>query len=141
MDDLAARLGSIELFLTHGQECHRFWVGENGMLVSRTVPELLNDHEEADTRMILHANHAANEYHAIVIKSPDTDVFVLAVAHKCNIDASLHFVTGSGEKVRAIEIDQICEHLGEDLSSSLIGFHSFTGTVGTFFCFATVYSL
>lgn len=129
IEDLAARLGSMEMFFTHGRQCHRFWVDGNGILASTAVPELLNDHEEADTRMILHANHASNDYDTVIIKSPDTDVFVLAVAHKCSINTSLYFVTGSGDKVRVIDIGQICEELGNNLSSALIGFHSFTGIV------------
>ena len=42
-------------------------------------------HEEADTRMLLHAMHADKEFGRkntkgrIIVKSPDTDVFVLCV--------------------------------------------------------------
>ena len=40
------------------------------------------NHEEADTRMILHAAHAAvHEHNKIVLRTVDTDVLVLAVAN------------------------------------------------------------
>ena len=41
-----------------------------------TVPALNADHEEADTRMLLHAKHASQDGQRIVIQSPDTDVLV-----------------------------------------------------------------
>ena len=44
-------------------------------------PNLRSDHEEADTRLLLHAKHAAATHPRIVIQSPDTDVAVLSVAH------------------------------------------------------------
>ena len=37
-------------------------------------------HEEADTRMVLHAKHAVdNNFEAVVINTPDTDVFIHAI--------------------------------------------------------------
>jgi hypothetical protein len=92
------------------------------------VPELQSDYKEADTHMLLHAKHASHD-HDVVIRSPDTDVFVLAVCHKCSFDASLYFVTGTGNNCRIIDINKIQEELGSDFSSALIGFHAFTGTV------------
>ena len=129
MKNICERLGSIELFFTHGKQCHRFRVGADGLLETNDVPELQNDHKEADTRMLLHAKHASHDHDDVVIRSPDTDVFVLAVGHKCSFDASLYFVTGTGNNCRIIDINKIREELGSDLSSALIGFHSFTGTV------------
>ena len=39
-------------------------------------------HEEADTRMLLHVKHAAmNGHTTVVIRTVDTDVLVLAIAH------------------------------------------------------------
>ena len=46
-----------------------------------TVPLLRSDHEEADTRLLLHAKHASQTHRRIVIRSPDTDVAVLCIAH------------------------------------------------------------
>ena len=103
-------------------------MGSNA-IVFMLVPELQSDHEEADTRILLHAKHALHDHDNVVIRSPDTDVFVLAVDHKCSINASLYFVTGTGNNCRIIDINKIQEELGSDLSLALIGFHSFTGTV------------
>ena len=64
-----------------------------------------------------------------MIRSPDTDVLLLAVRHKCSFDASLYFVTGTGNNCLIIDINKIQEELWSDLSLALIGVHSFTGTV------------
>ena len=54
------------------------------------VPELRSCQEEVDTRLLLHAAHAANEgCEAVVISSEDTDVFVLLLAFYENINACL----------------------------------------------------
>ena len=60
------------------------------------VPELESDHEEADTRIILHAKAAAdNGCRSIVVQSPDTDVMVLLLHHRPCIDADeIYFLTG-----------------------------------------------
>ena len=54
-------LGEIELYVAHGEECHRLSVTDGLVTVSH-VPDLSCDHEEADTCMILHANHASASY-------------------------------------------------------------------------------
>ena len=41
------------------------------------VENLKSIHEEADTRMILHAKHSSNSYNRILIANPETDVFAL----------------------------------------------------------------
>ena len=42
-----------------------------------TVPSLKSDHEEADTRLLLHARNAVQDGVRIIIQSPDTDVLIL----------------------------------------------------------------
>ena len=90
-------LGELELFVTSGSKCVKLWsAGE--ILHHDMVIELSNcDHEEADTRLMLHAAHAANCGHeTIVIKSPDTDVFVLGLYSKIFLpETSMFFYTGS----------------------------------------------
>ena len=49
---------------------------------SSLVDELQSNQEEADTRMVLHARHAAKQCSKIVICSPDTDVLVLLLHHR-----------------------------------------------------------
>ena len=54
------------------------------------MPELCTNQEEADTRMLLHAEHASqNGHQRIAIKSSDTDVEVLACYYQAVISADI----------------------------------------------------
>ena len=44
------------------------------------IESLQLDHEEADSRLLLHAKHASHDHKRIVIQSPDTNVAVLCVS-------------------------------------------------------------
>ena len=72
-----------------------FTDGERVVEITRARPTedidaLKSNHEEADTRMILHAAYAVRDspIPAIVIQSPDTDVLVLCVSHFTALDAT-----------------------------------------------------
>lgn len=55
-------------------------------LTAENVPELSCDHEEADTRILLHANHMSQAgFGNIIIHTPDTDVFLIAIAASTEI--------------------------------------------------------
>ena len=55
-----------------------------------SVPELKCTHEEADTRMILHAKHIQG---AVLIHADDTDVLVLLLSHS-NVLGDVYMKTG-----------------------------------------------
>lgn len=71
-------LKGVEVFLAHENKCHKL-IESEGVITCSEIEELFCDHEEADTRMIAHARHAAQSYHSVIIKSPDTDVFLIAL--------------------------------------------------------------
>ena len=71
------------------------------------VPELECDHEEADTRMLLHARHAGG---TCVIHSDDTDVFVLMLAHNRNL-GKCYVKKGRGANTRIIELSMVFNSL------------------------------
>ena len=99
------------------------------------VPELFSCQEEADTRLLLHAAHAAqNGYDSVVISSEDTDVFALLLAFSSSIDASLFQKCGTRTRTRLVNISKVVAAIGEDVCRPLVGLHSFTGcdTVGAF---------
>ena len=62
----------------------------------RPREDLTSTQEEADTRLLLHASHAArNGFKAIVISSEDTDVFVLCLAFKDFVPATMYLKCGT----------------------------------------------
>lgn len=57
---------------------------------SHEVPNLNSTHEEADGHVLLHAEHTANEgYEAVMIRSGDTDVFIMCLGFHDRIMAKL----------------------------------------------------
>ena len=120
---------SVHIYVTHDEVCHELAV-ENGVLVVQEVPSLRCSHEEADTRLFLHALFASRHpspTSAIVIKSPDTDVFVIGVAKAKKIESKLLFHTGRGNNRRTLSLSAVSTYLGEDVCNALISFHCFTG--------------
>ena len=51
-------LNGIEVFVAHLKVCHRLFPSNDGLDCTE-IDELCCDREEADTRMLIHANHAS----------------------------------------------------------------------------------
>ena len=64
----SSSLGSIALFVTNEDKCFKIHSVSNVGVVIEEIPELKCDHEEADTRMFVHAQHAAESVETVVIK-------------------------------------------------------------------------
>ncbi|KAK3742384.1 hypothetical protein QZH41_002604 [Actinostola sp. cb2023] len=102
-------------------------------------------HEEADTRMLLHAADAVQSGHnKILLRTVDTDVLVLAVACVQKIqlrqdsdDACIELwvAFGAGTHLRYIAAHEISRSLNPEVSIALPVFHAFTGC-DTVSCFA-----
>lgn len=117
-------LDNLDVFITHREFCHKLTNIDDKIVVT-TIPELTSDHEEADTRLLLHARHAVdNGITNVVIKSPDTDVFVIAMSS--SLKCKLFFQTGTGNNHRIISVDHCRTAFGAEWSKALIGFHIFT---------------
>lgn len=87
------------------------------------------NHEEADSRMILHAHNGfSSGLHTAMIKTCDTDVVVLAVglaAHHKTCQLRVDF--GAGKWHRFINATSIANALGPERSLALRAFHALTG--------------
>jgi len=60
------------------------------------VPELACTREEADTRVIIYASHAAcSGCKSVVIVAADTDILVLCIAFKKEINCNLYMLISS----------------------------------------------
>ena len=108
----------------------------NGKVVCNEVTELQSSLEEADTRILLHAKHASESgERVVVIKSPDTDVFILASHLQNQLPAKLLFMKKAKTRTIFLDIPNIVERVGPDLCDALPGLHAFTGCDSTS-CFA-----
>ena len=94
-------------------------------------------HEEADSRMMLHVQHAAQHgHHQILVRTVDTDVVVLAVTavEKLPVEVEVWLAFGTGKNFRYLPAHKIAAHLGPEKSLALPMFHALTGcdTVSAF---------
>ena len=82
----------------------------------------LCNHEEFDTRVLLHARNAAkNGHRKILIRANDTDVIVLAISFFVYIRADMMWVTfGVGKTFRYIAIHDICQGMSSSKLSALL---------------------
>ena len=85
------------------------------------------DHEEADTRLVLHALQASQNCSAILIKSPDSDVAFISLAHVESISATVLFETGTADSKRIINLSSLQKSMKPNVAEALLGLHVFTG--------------
>ena len=94
----------------------------------KEILELKPTQEEADTKIVLHANHymVSTLFH-VTIYSPsgDTDIIVLAVSLLKEFKERVTIIDGHGKDKKHLELDVI--ELEEPFISGLIGFHALTG--------------
>ena len=70
------------------------------MMAVTLVPELGCNHEEGDTRMLLHAQHAGGK---CVLPADDMDVLVLLLGHAHNL-GKCYLKKGKGAKSRVVDL-------------------------------------
>ena len=91
------------------------------------------NHEEADTRMLVHMLDAvANDAITGLVRTVDTDVIVIFVGMlNClllvNPACDIWVAFGSGSSFHYIHINGICSIIGKEKSIALPFFHFFTG--------------
>ena len=110
------------MYVTCDENCVKL-TGQN----SSKCRELMSSQEEADTRLLLHASHAAQNYDTLIIASEDTDVLVIALGVQQTIQCKLYLQRAMQNTIRFFHIEEIASSLGAEICSSLIGMHSFTG--------------
>ena len=126
-DTFRSRLGNCIMYITIEEQCWQLDVR-----TCEPVPELQCNHEEADTRMVLHARHTARP---CVIHSDDTDVFILLLSHSPDLGAC-YIKKGRGAKTRLIKLSKVVSTLEKQLDrgiekqsfmKTLTGIHAITG--------------
>ena len=98
------------LYVTEEETCWKISSSE-----ARVVPELRRNHEEAATRMVLHAKHACGKN---VIHSEDTDVMILLIGHAHNL-GKCYLQKGNGSKRRIVGISEIADQLERQVADGI----------------------
>ena len=110
------------MFFTCGGQCIKLTKDDHEEIIA-----LQTNQEEADTRILLHAKHAAAEYSSLICIADDTNVFVLSLA-LCNcINSNIFVRRGTKTHTRLIDITKLATVLTEEVCTSLIGLHAWTG--------------
>ena len=94
-------------------------------------------HEEAHTRMLLHASHASKHgHHSILIRTADTDVVVLTISMAQGLEPGdeVWLAFGTGKGFRYLAAHELAVSLGPEKALALPMFHALTGcdTVSSF---------
>ena len=103
------------------------------------ISALHASHEEADTRIVLHAIHCAKEStcSSVVVLASDTDVLLLLVSFFSEINIQLWMVAGTSAKPKNIPIHAVVEKTftSPEMCTNLLAFHALTGCDTTSFFF------
>ena len=87
---------------------------------------LASNHEEADTRIVLHARDATdNGYEQVNVICHDTDVLILLLAHGELLCPTVWMFSGTVKRKKYIPVHRI--PLPDEKRSSLLAFHAVTG--------------
>jgi hypothetical protein len=110
------KLQDKSLYVTRGEACFLFTKDH-----CAEIQTLKTTQEEADTRMLLHAWHAAEEgYRAIVITADDTDVLILSISLSKKLACPLYQKSGTKNRTRYIDVCKLACSLGEDICQALV---------------------
>ena len=128
----ATLLSNRKVYVTSGKDCFCLAVHGAGAITSTPQVDLTSNHEEADTRILLHAKHASSESEApILLRSPDTDVLVLAVFLCSREQLPLLFRVQKKKAWSYINVTSIADSLGHIVCEGLLGMHAFSGCDST----------
>ncbi|KAK3741541.1 hypothetical protein QZH41_002925 [Actinostola sp. cb2023] len=120
--EIREKLGDKELYVTCREMCFRITKDS-----CERIEPLASSQEEADTRMLLHAYHAAPDFESVVVHADDTDVLILLLAFSQDIVCNIFMKCGTQTRIRFIDVTKLSRVLGENVCKALIGVHAFTG--------------
>ena len=91
------------------------------------VAELQSTQEEADTRFLLQALHAARTgSKTVIITTEDTDGMLLCLAFQEDIHCTIYQKSGTQNRTRFVDISKLAWSLADSVCDNIIGLHAFT---------------
>ena len=94
----------------------------------RQTVHLHGNHEEADTRLILHSYEAASEgYERLVLRCSDTDVLVLLLYFMPTRVAEVWMVSGTSTQQKCYPVHTLSNQFSQSVRENLLSFHALTG--------------
>ena len=124
-DSYAPLFGNRDIYFVCEDHCTLLRTPD-GLTVESQLQSFLSSQEEADGKIILHCFFAAQTSDELLVRSPDTDVFLLLLHFAEQIKKQLHFETGYGQQHKIIDMTTLSDvHKLE--SDAILGLHVFTG--------------
>jgi len=125
---------NVKLIMSNGSVCIEiYWSQTISDWHSANIDTLINNHDEADTMLILHLNYALeqqrnhDERMIAYVRSVDTDVLVLLLAN-CKETHQIYFIGGTGLSISGIwDITKVIKELGPSIVNSILAWHVITG--------------
>ena len=89
----------------------------------------VNSQQSTDTRVVLYLLHhaAALGYKNAVVRTPDTDIYMILLYHAHTIKLTEYLATGSWKHRQLINLSDLAVSLGEDYCATLLGVYVFRG--------------
>lgn len=97
-------------------------------VVVSEIHELMSNQEETDTRVILYINYAVRMgYQSAVVRTPDTDIFLILLHYASSIPINIYLDTGTGKSRRIVNVTELANTMGSEYCTSVLGLYVFTG--------------
>ena len=91
-------------------------------VTTQEVHELTSNQEETDTRIVLYLKYAAKlGYKSAVVRTPDTDIFVILLFYANTIGLTIFLDIGTGKHRQIVNISQMAESMGADTCKMVLG--------------------
>lgn len=92
------------------------------------IHELVSNQEETDTRVVLYLKYAAKlGYKSAVVRTPDTDIFMILLHHAHSIALIIFLDIGTGKHRQIVNVSELAESKGADYCTTILGLYVFTG--------------
>ena len=116
-----------DVYITAGDQVHH---------VGNSPPMDQCNHEEADTRVLVHLLHALQTSSLGMVHTGDTDVVVILLSNfhhikALNPAADIWISFKAGRRTRMISLNTIATNLGTTTCNAMALFHAFTGSDST----------
>ncbi|KAK3700755.1 hypothetical protein QZH41_010937 [Actinostola sp. cb2023] len=100
----------------------------NGDVTAHEIHELTSNQEETDTRVVLYLKYAAKlGYKSAVVRTPDTDIFLILLHHASSLAINIYLDTGTGKHRKIVNVSELAESKGADYCTTMLGLYVFTG--------------
>ncbi len=114
------------------EQHHYVYTAEHGNVHQTAVDEFESTHQEADTRLIFHAQFVTEQCDGspqVVVRISHTRCFHSPTHHATNLEATIWMDTGiSGKNIRrVINITGLARKITPVICTALLAFHAFAG--------------